>query len=138
MPSRISFSSLHEGRFAGRLGTQREMSEAETPFPEYKRQVGLVAEDIALGRNRLASPRRDRGQGPGAGEPIRRPALSLTAPEMGGYAAAGPLFQFLKSMDSHVVSTENRSNASAAANAVHKLSVLGHLVDMDAHRRTAR
>ncbi len=36
---------------------------------------------------------------------------------MGGYAGTGPLFQFLKSMDSHVVSTENRENASAAANA---------------------
>ncbi|MBB2931216.1 efflux transporter outer membrane subunit [Paraburkholderia silvatlantica] len=134
--------SLAKGRFAGGLGTQLEVSEAETPLPEYERQIDAVEEDIALGKNRLAAL---AGKGPGAGESIERPALSLAAPaglpsalpaelighrpdvvaarwtvaaqargidvaradfypnvnllvSMGGYAAAGPLFQFLKSM----------------------------------------
>ncbi|MFP4906199.1 TolC family protein, partial [Paraburkholderia sp. BR14261] len=104
--------------------------------------IDTLEESIALGKNQLAAL---AGKGPGAGEAIERPALSLAAPaglpsalpaqligyrpdvvaarwlvaaqargidvakadfypnvnllvSMGGYAAAGPLFQFLKSM----------------------------------------
>ncbi|TAM01757.1 MAG: efflux transporter outer membrane subunit [Paraburkholderia sp.] len=133
---------LAQKRLAGGIGTQLEVSQAQTPLPEYERQVDAVEEAIALGKNQLAAL---AGKGPGAGESITRPALSLATPaglpstlpaelighrpdivaarwtvasqargidvaraqfypnvnllvSMGGYAAAGPLFQFLKSM----------------------------------------
>jgi len=129
-------------RLAGGIGTQLEVSQAETPLPEYERQIDALEESIALGKNQLAAL---AGKGPGAGEAITRPQLALSTPaglpsalpaelighrpdivaarwtvaaqargidvakaqfypnvnlllSMGGYAAAGPLFQFLKSM----------------------------------------
>jgi NodT family efflux transporter outer membrane factor (OMF) lipoprotein len=128
-------------RLSGGLGTQLEVSQAETPVPEYERQIDALEEQIALGRNQLAAL---AGKGPGAGDSITRPTLSLAAPaglpsalpaellghrpdivaarwtvaaqargidvakanfypdinllaSIGGYAAAGPLFQFLRS-----------------------------------------
>jgi len=131
-------------RLKGGIGTQLEVSQAETPLPEYERQIDAIDEKIALGRNQLAAL---AGKGPGAGDAIGRPALSLgtsaalanlpaTLPadlighrpdvvaarwgvaaqargidvakadfypdinllaSIGGYAAMGPLFQFLKS-----------------------------------------
>jgi NodT family efflux transporter outer membrane factor (OMF) lipoprotein len=128
-------------RLKGGLGTQLELSQAQTPIPEYERQIDALEEAIALGRNQLAAL---AGKGPGAGDSITRPALSLSAPaglpsvlpadllghrpdvvaarwtvaaqargidvakanfypdinllaSIGGYAAAGPLFQFLRS-----------------------------------------
>ncbi|MFM0337739.1 efflux transporter outer membrane subunit [Paraburkholderia fungorum] len=127
-------------RLKGGIGTQLEVSQAETPIPEYERQIDAIEEKIALGRNQLAAL---AGKGPGAGDSIQRPALSLAAPaglpsalpadlighrpdvvaarwtvaaqargidvakadfypdinllaSIGGYAAMGPLFQFLK------------------------------------------
>jgi NodT family efflux transporter outer membrane factor (OMF) lipoprotein len=132
---------LANRRLKGGLGTQLELSQAETPIPEYERQIDALDEAIALGRNQLAAL---AGKGPGAGDSITRPALSLAAPaglpstlpadllghrpdivaarwtvaaqargidvakanfypdinllaSIGGYAAAGPLFQFLRS-----------------------------------------
>lgn len=129
-------------RLAGGIGTQLEVSQAETPLPEYERQIDAFEEAIALGKNQLAAL---AGKGPGAGDSIARPQLALSTPaglpstlpaelighrpdivaarwtvaaqargidvakaafypnvnllvSMGGYAAAGPLFQFLKSM----------------------------------------
>ena len=128
-------------RLKGGLGTQLEVSQAETPVPEYERQIDALEEQIALGRNQLAAL---AGKGPGAGDSITRPTLALDAPaglpsalpaellghrpdivaarwtvaaqargidvakanfypdvnllaSIGGYAAAGPLFQFLRS-----------------------------------------
>ncbi|MCC8394260.1 efflux transporter outer membrane subunit [Paraburkholderia sp. MMS20-SJTR3] len=127
-------------RLKGGIGTQLEVSQAETPMPEYERQIDALEEKIALGRNQLAAL---AGKGPGAGDSIQRPALSLAAnaglpaalpaelighrpdvvaarwgvaaqargidvakagfypdinllASIGGYAAMGPLFQFLK------------------------------------------
>ncbi|MGF6772645.1 NodT family efflux transporter outer membrane factor (OMF) lipoprotein [Paraburkholderia sp. GAS199] len=127
-------------RLKGGIGTQLEVSQAETPMPEYERQIDAIQESIALGRNQLAAL---AGKGPGAGDSIQRPTLSLAAPaglpsalpadlighrpdvvaarwtvaaqargidvakadfypdinllaSIGGYAAMGPLFQFLK------------------------------------------
>lgn len=132
---------LANRRLKGGLGTQLEVSQAQTPVPEYERQIDALEEAIALGRNQLAAL---AGKGPGAGDSITRPALSLSAPaglpsalpaellghrpdivaarwsvaaqargidvakanfypdinllaSIGGYAAAGPLFQFLRS-----------------------------------------
>ncbi|MFP6559632.1 efflux transporter outer membrane subunit [Paraburkholderia sp. B3] len=134
--------ALAQRRLAGGLGTQLEVTQAQTPLPEYERQIDALEEAIALGKNQLAAL---AGKGPGAGEAITRPALSLASPaglpsalpaelighrpdivaarwtvaaqargidvakagfypnvnllvSMGGYAAAGPLFQFLKSL----------------------------------------
>ncbi|MFL9901173.1 efflux transporter outer membrane subunit [Paraburkholderia fungorum] len=132
---------LANRRLKGGIGTQLEVSQAETPLPEYERQIDEIEEKIALGRNQLAAL---AGKGPGAGDAIQRPTLSLdTAPaglpsalpadlighrpdvvaarwtvaaqargidvakasfypdinllaSIGGYAAMGPLFQFLK------------------------------------------
>ncbi|WP_345811076.1 efflux transporter outer membrane subunit [Paraburkholderia sp. PREW-6R] len=131
---------LANRRLNGGIGTQLEVSQAETPLPEYERQIDAIEEKIALGRNQLAAL---AGKGPGAGDAIQRPTLSLTAPaglpstlpadlighrpdvvaarwtvaaqargidvakanfypdinllaSIGGYAAMGPLFQFLK------------------------------------------
>jgi NodT family efflux transporter outer membrane factor (OMF) lipoprotein len=117
------------------------VSQAETPMPEYERQIDAIEEQLALGRNQLAAL---AGKGPGAGDAIQRPTLSLATPaglpsalsaelighrpdvvaarwtvaaqargidvakasfypdinllaSIGGYAAMGPLFQFLKS-----------------------------------------
>jgi NodT family efflux transporter outer membrane factor (OMF) lipoprotein len=129
-------------RLAGGIGTQLEVSQAQTPLPEYERQIDALEEAIALGKNQLAAL---AGKGPGAGDSLTRPQLALSTPaglpstlpaelighrpdivaarwtvaaqargidvakaefypnvnllvSMGGYAAAGPLFQFLKSM----------------------------------------
>ncbi|CAG4928353.1 efflux transporter outer membrane subunit [Paraburkholderia saeva] len=126
-------------RLKGGLGTQLEVSQAETPLPEYERQIDAYEEAIALGRNQLAAL---AGKGPGAGESITRPTIGLAAPiglpstlpaelighrpdvvaarwtvaaqargidvaksdfypninllaSVGGFAAAGPMFQFL-------------------------------------------
>lgn len=134
--------ALAQKRLAHGIGTQLEVSQAQTPLPEYERQIDVLEESIALGKNQLAAL---AGKGPGAGETIQRPTLSLAAPaglpsalpaelighrpdivaarwsvaaqargidvakadfypnvnllaSMGGYAAAGPLFQFLKSL----------------------------------------
>lgn len=132
---------LANRRLKGGLGTQLEVSQAQTPIPEYERQIDALEESIALARNQLAAL---AGKGPGAGDSITRPALSLSAQaglpsalpadllghrpdivaarwtvaaqargidvakanfypdinllaSIGGYAAAGPLFQFLRS-----------------------------------------
>ncbi|MEC5405425.1 efflux transporter outer membrane subunit [Paraburkholderia sp. MPAMCS5] len=133
-------ADLAHRRLKGGIGTQLEVSQAETPLPEYERQIDAIEEKIALGRNQLAAL---AGKGPGAGDSIQRPVLSLGAPaglpsalpvellghrpdvvaarwtvaaeargidvakagfypdidllaSIGGYAAMGPLFQFLK------------------------------------------
>ncbi|SIT48697.1 Fusaric acid resistance protein FusA [Paraburkholderia ribeironis] len=131
---------LANRRLKGGIGTQLEVSQAETPLPEYERQIDALEEKLALGRNQLAAL---AGKGPGAGDAIQRPTLSLATPaglpsalpaelighrpdvvaarwtvaaqargidvakasfypdinllaSIGGYAAMGPLFQFLK------------------------------------------
>ncbi|MFT4064144.1 efflux transporter outer membrane subunit [Paraburkholderia sp.] len=65
---------LASRRLKGGIGTQLEVSQAETPLPEYERQIDAIDEKIALGRNQLAAL---AGKGPGAGDTIQRPALSL-------------------------------------------------------------
>ncbi|WP_409018053.1 efflux transporter outer membrane subunit [Caballeronia sp. LZ035] len=64
-------------RLNGGIGTQLELSQAEAPLPEYERQVDIYQEDIALARHQLAAL---AGEGPGAGEALTRPALSLATP----------------------------------------------------------
>jgi NodT family efflux transporter outer membrane factor (OMF) lipoprotein len=134
-------AALANRRLKGGIGTQLEVAQAEAPLPEYERQIDAIEESIALGRNQLAAL---AGKGPGAGDSITRPRLSLSAfaglpstlpaelighrpdivaarwtvaaqargidvakadfypnidllASVGGYAAMGPLFGFLKS-----------------------------------------
>lgn len=133
-------TDLANRRLKSGIGTQLEVSQAKTPIPDYERQIHALDQEIALGRNQLAAL---AGKGPGAGDSIQRPMLSLSEPSglpstlpvdligrrpdvvaarwtvatqargidvakanfypdidllasIGGYAAMGPLFQFLK------------------------------------------
>lgn len=70
-------AALARRRFAGGIGTQLEVSQTQASLPEAERQLEAYQETIDLERNELAAL---AGQGPGAGDEIRRPALSLTAP----------------------------------------------------------
>jgi len=67
---------LAHRRFRGGIGTQLEITQAEAPLPETRRQVEALQESLALLRNQLAVL---TGQGPGAGEQIGRPVLQLHA-----------------------------------------------------------
>jgi len=60
-------------RLQGGLGTQLEVSQAEAPLPETRRQLEVLAEHNALLRNQLALL---CGQGPGGGDALQRPVLS--------------------------------------------------------------
>ncbi|MDR5738662.1 efflux transporter outer membrane subunit [Caballeronia sp. LZ016] len=70
-------AQLARRRLAGGLGTQLEVSQAEAPLPEYERQVDVFREEIELARHQLAAL---AGEGPGAGEALARPQLSLATP----------------------------------------------------------
>jgi NodT family efflux transporter outer membrane factor (OMF) lipoprotein len=69
--------SLAQQRLAGGIGTQLEVSQAETPLPEYEREIDTIEESIALAKNQLAAL---VGKGPGAGDSITRPSLALSTP----------------------------------------------------------
>ncbi len=69
--------ALAHRRLAGGLGTQLEVSQTEAPIPEYERQLDALEESIALDRNQIAAL---VGEGPGAGDTITPPTLSLAAP----------------------------------------------------------
>nr|WP_319526803.1 efflux transporter outer membrane subunit [Pseudomonas laurentiana] len=68
--------ALAERRLAGGIGTQFEVSQAQTPLPETHRQLDALNEEIALARNQLAAL---AGKGPGEGAQLQRPTLSLNA-----------------------------------------------------------
>ncbi len=67
---------LANRRFRGGIGTQMEITQAEVPLPETRRQIEVFNENIALTRNQLAAL---LGQGPGAGDSITRPVMNLQA-----------------------------------------------------------
>jgi NodT family efflux transporter outer membrane factor (OMF) lipoprotein len=64
-------------RLQGGIGTQLEVAQAEASLPDYERQLETYDEAIALSRNQLAAL---AGAGPGAGDSITRPVLSLATP----------------------------------------------------------
>nr|WP_284503073.1 efflux transporter outer membrane subunit [Caballeronia sp. GAWG1-1] len=70
-------ADLAERRLKGGIGTQLEVSQAETPLPEYERQVDIYQEEIELARHQLAAL---AGEGPGAGDALTRPTLALATP----------------------------------------------------------
>ena len=68
--------SIARRSMAAGLGTEMEVSEAETPLPLARAQIEAIDSRISLLRNQLAAL---SGQGPGAGEKIDRPKLALAA-----------------------------------------------------------
>jgi len=58
------------------LGTEMEVIEAETPLPLTRAKIEAIDEHIKLLRNQLAAL---SGQGPGAGDSITRPTMTLEA-----------------------------------------------------------
>lgn len=62
-------------RLKGGIGTQLEVSQAQGPLPETRRQIEVLDEQLGLQRNQLAAL---IGQGPGAGDSLQRPALTST------------------------------------------------------------
>ncbi|MES1987310.1 MAG: efflux transporter outer membrane subunit [Pseudomonadota bacterium] len=58
------------------LGTEMEVSEAETPLPLARAKIEAIDERIKLLSNQLAAL---SGQGPGAGDSITRPSMTLEA-----------------------------------------------------------
>ena len=69
---RLAQRRLHDG-----IGTQLDVSQAEQPLAESRRQIDALHEAIVLSGHQLAVL---AGQGPGAGERLRRPSLSLQRP----------------------------------------------------------
>ena len=69
---RLARRRLHDG-----IGTQLDVSQAEQPLAESRRQIDALHEAIVLSGHQLAVL---AGQGPGAGERLRRPSLSLQRP----------------------------------------------------------
>ena len=67
---------LAQRRLRGGLGTDLEVSEAQISLPETRRQIHVLDEQIALSRNQLAAL---TGSGPGYGEHLQRPSLTLNA-----------------------------------------------------------
>lgn len=64
-------------RLAAGLGTELDLRQAETPLPAARAEVERISESIALLHNQLSAL---TGKGPGDGENIRRPSLSLDLP----------------------------------------------------------
>ncbi|MDI1360936.1 efflux transporter outer membrane subunit [Methylotenera sp.] len=58
------------------LGNEMEVIEAETPLPLARAKIEVIDERIKLLRNQLAAL---SGQGPGAGDSITRPSMTLEA-----------------------------------------------------------
>lgn len=65
---------LAQKRLDGGIGTDFEVSQAQSPLPETHRQLDDLDEKIALTRNQLAAL---AGKGPGEGAQLKRPTLSL-------------------------------------------------------------
>ncbi|HJV65994.1 MAG TPA: efflux transporter outer membrane subunit [Geomonas sp.] len=69
--------SITRRRLAAGLGTELDLRQAETPVPAARAEVERLSESIELLRNELGAL---TGKGPGDGERIGRPSLSLQLP----------------------------------------------------------
>ncbi|MBF7141869.1 MULTISPECIES: efflux transporter outer membrane subunit [Pseudomonas] len=82
---------LANKRLTAGIGTQLEVSQAQTLLPETHRQLDDMEEQIAQARNQLAAL---AGKGPGEGATIKRPQLQLaTAPGLPSHLPAQLLGQ---------------------------------------------
>ena len=68
---------LASKRLTAGIGTQLEVSQAQTLIPETRRQLDALEEEMAQARNQLAAL---AGKGPGAGAQVQRPRLRLAVP----------------------------------------------------------
>jgi len=73
---RMEILDISQKRLAAGIATEFERSQAETPVPAARAELERVAEAIDLLRNQLSAL---AGKGPGFGEGIMRPTLSLNA-----------------------------------------------------------
>ncbi len=64
-------------RHSAGLGTEIDLCQAETVVPAARAEIEKISESIEILRNRLSAL---AGRGPGYGEQIRRPTLSLALP----------------------------------------------------------
>lgn len=64
-------------RFNAGLTTELDLRQAETPVPSARAEIERINEEIELLKNQLCAL---RGKGPGEGEAITRPMLSLNLP----------------------------------------------------------
>ncbi len=64
-------------RLSAGLATEPELRQAETQLPAARAEIERISESIELLRNELSAL---TGKGPGDGEQIRRPSLSLNVP----------------------------------------------------------
>lgn len=69
--------AITQKRLAAGLATEFERSQAESPVPAARAELERVSETIDLLRNQLSAL---AGKGPGYGEQISRPTLSLNVP----------------------------------------------------------
>lgn len=74
---RMEILDITQKRLAAGIATEFERSQAETPVPAARAELERIAETIDLLRNQLSAL---AGKGPGFGEGIARPTLSLDAP----------------------------------------------------------
>jgi NodT family efflux transporter outer membrane factor (OMF) lipoprotein len=64
-------------RLAAGLGTELDLRQAETPLPAARAEIERISESIELLHNQLSTL---TGKGPGSGEKICRPSLSIELP----------------------------------------------------------
>jgi len=64
-------------QFTAGLATELDLKQAETPVPAARAEIDRIGEEIELLRNQLCAL---SGKGPGDGEAITRPSLSLDLP----------------------------------------------------------
>jgi NodT family efflux transporter outer membrane factor (OMF) lipoprotein len=74
---RMEILDITQKRLAAGIATEFERSQAEAPVPAARAELERIAETIDLLRNQLSAL---AGKGPGFGEGIVRPTLSLNAP----------------------------------------------------------
>ena len=68
---------ITQKRLSAGLATELDLRQAETPLPTARAEIERISESIELLRNQLSAL---TGKGPGDGEQIRRPSLSLDVP----------------------------------------------------------
>lgn len=74
---RLDILAITRKRLSAGLATEFELSQAETPAPAARAELERISESVDLLRNQLSAL---TGNGPGYGEKIPDPSLSLNAP----------------------------------------------------------
>jgi len=77
LAQRQNICDITRKRLVAGLATELELRQAEAPLPAARAEIERIAESIALLHNQLSAL---TGKGPGDGEHIQRPSLSLDLP----------------------------------------------------------